>query len=174
MSEPIDFDQLQVAQRWVSQGRTITETDVVMFAGISGDYNPLHVDHEHARQTPFGRPIAHGLLGLSLVAGLGSHSPNAATEAFLGVRSWDFLKPAYIGDTVHVVTEVVAMTPKSRRRGHVAWKRELLNQHGEVVQSGIFETLVATAAGVRTRRPAATDDRAAYTTTHPAVRRMAQ
>ncbi|MCO6458223.1 MAG: MaoC family dehydratase N-terminal domain-containing protein [Pirellulaceae bacterium] len=174
MSEPLEFEQLQVGQRWTSQGRTITETDVVMFAGISGDYNPLHVDHEFARQTPFGRPIAHGLLGLSLVAGLGSHSPNVATQAFLGIRCWDFLKPAYIGDTVHVVTEVMAKTPKSRRRGHVVWKRDLVNQQGEVIQSGMFETLVATALGNRTARPAAAEEQAVSYPTHPAVRKLAQ
>ena len=59
---------------WKSSGRTVTETDVVMFAGLTGDYNPLHIDHEYVKDTPFRRPIAHGLLGVSLVAGLGNHA----------------------------------------------------------------------------------------------------
>lgn len=173
MNTPLDFDHLQVGQRWTSPGRTITETDVVMFAGISGDYNPLHVDHEFARQSPFGRPIAHGLLGLSLVAGLGSNSPNVATDAFLGIRCWDFLKPAHIGDTVHVVTEVVSKQPKSRRRGKVVWKRELVNQHGQVVQSGMFETLVATAQAAQARRESNGQKSVVYES-YMATRKVAQ
>ena len=169
MTKPLEFEDLEVGQRWTSQGRTITETDVVMFAGLSGDYNPLHVDHEYARQTPFGRPIAHGLLGLSLVAGLSSHSPHVATDAFMGIRCWDFMKPTYIGDTVHVVTEVASKQTKSRRRGQVVWKRELVNQDGHVVQSGMFETLVATSLGAQTRRNAANQESVnyqPYVTTH--------
>lgn len=150
--EQLHFDQICVGDRWLSQGRTLTETDVVNFAGMTGDYNPLHVDHEYACNTPFGRRIAHGLLGLSLVAGLGSHSPLVRTVAFVAVRDWEFLKPAYIGDTVHARTEVVAMRPNGRRTGHVTWKRELLNQDGEVLQSGLFETLVAAREALPHRR----------------------
>jgi acyl dehydratase len=143
MSNPLYFDQLEVGDHWRSQGRTITETDLVNFAGITGDYNPLHVDHEFARQTPFGRPIAHGLLGLSLVAGLGSHSPSARTVAFVGIDQWQFLKPVYVGDTVYAVTEVVEKQSNGRSSGQVLWKRQLVNQDGCVVQTGFFRTLVA-------------------------------
>lgn len=78
MTEPLHFGDLAVGDHWTSFGRTVTETDVVNFAGMTGDYDPLHVDHEFARQTPFGKPIAHGLLGLSLVAGLASQCPSVA------------------------------------------------------------------------------------------------
>jgi len=145
------FDDLRVGDQWKSRGRTITETDVVNFAGITGDYDPLHVDHEHARQTPFGKPIAHGLLGLSLVAGLSSTCPAVHTSAFLGIRDWEFLRPLLIGDTVHVVTSVIDLQVSSRRHGRVTWLRQLVNQTGQVVQKGIFETLVSTSQ-VRTRR----------------------
>ena len=142
MSEPLYLEDLNVGDSWTSRARTITETDVVNFAGMTGDYDPLHVDHEFARQTPFGKPIAHGLLGLSFVAGLSSHAPSVQTRAFTAIRDWEFHLPAFIGDTVHVITEVQAIQPSGRRSGKVIWKRRLMNQKGEVIQSGILETLV--------------------------------
>lgn len=144
MSEPLYFEDLQVGDRWVSQGRTVTEADIVNFAGLTGDYDPLHVDHQHAANSPFKRPIAHGLLGLSWVAGLGSHSPRAKTKAFLAVLEWEFVRPTYPGDTVHVVTEVVTAEPRGRRSGQVTWRRQLVNHEDVVVQTGLFQTLVET------------------------------
>jgi acyl dehydratase len=143
MSEPLYFDDVHVGQTWTSDGRTVTETDVVLFAGLTGDYNPLHVDHQFARNTPYRRPIAHGLLGTSLVAGLGSHAPCMKTEAFVAIREWKFLQPLFIGDTVRVVTEVLESRDTGRKRGSVLWKRELDNQENETVQSGIFESIVS-------------------------------
>lgn len=143
MNEPLYFDELPIGEPWKSRARTVTEADVVHFAGLTGDFDPLHVDHEYARATPFRQPIAHGLLGLSLVAGLASDHPWAKTEAFVAIREWQFLKPIFIGDTVHAVTEVVEKAPKNRRRGQIIWRRRLINQRGEIVQEGTFETLVA-------------------------------
>ncbi len=145
MTGPLHFEDLAVGDRWSSLGRTVTETDIVNFAGLSGDYTPLHVDHEYARQTPFGKPIAHGLLGLSWVAGLASQCPSVRTIAFLKIESWEFHKPLYIGDTVHAETEVIDKAANGRRTGYVTWRRRLVNQVGDVVQSGIFQTLVAVA-----------------------------
>lgn len=145
------LDDLNEGDSWISQGRTITETDVVNFAGITGDYDPLHVDHEFATDSPFGRPIAHGLLGLSFVAGLGSHSPSVRTLAFLAIHRWEFVRPTYIGDTVHVRTQIVQITRNGRRSGRVTWKRELVNQSGDVVQAGIFETLVSRTSAAKPR-----------------------
>jgi 3-hydroxybutyryl-CoA dehydratase len=143
MSEPLYFEQLRIGDRWKTRARTITETDVINFAGLTGDYDPLHVDREFAKQTPFGQPIAHGLLGLSFVAGLGSHFPAVQTVAFVSIQNWQFLLPAFIGDTVHAVIEITHLKDSSRRRGTVLWRRQLVNQKGEVVQQGTFETLVA-------------------------------
>jgi acyl dehydratase len=145
MTGPLHFEDLAVGDRWISLGRTVTETDIVNFAGLSGDYNPLHVDHEYARQTPFGKPIAHGLLGLSLVAGLASQCPAVRTIAFLKIESWEFHKPIYIGDTLHAETEVIGKAANGRRTGYVTWRRRLVNQAGDIVQSGIFQTLVSVA-----------------------------
>ena len=152
MSEPLYFENLTEGDSWRSLGRTITEAYVVNFAGMTGDYDPLHVDHEFARQTPFGKPIAHGLLGLSLVAGLSSHFPCVKTIAFMKIESWEFLKPIYIGDTVHVETEVVSKRMNGRRTGYVTWSRRLVNQAGDVVQAGEFQTLVSVETVHRTRR----------------------
>jgi acyl dehydratase len=157
MDEPLHFEDLQVGMVWRSRGRTVTEADIVNFAGLTGDYDPLHVDREFAKQTPFGQPVAHGLLGLSLVAGLGSHFPTVQTVAFVGLKNWEFLRPVFIGDTVHAVNEVSELRENGHRRGVVVWKRQLVKQSGEIVQQGYFETLVAKAQAtdVRAAKPPA-------------------
>ncbi|GIW93979.1 MAG: hypothetical protein KatS3mg110_2020 [Pirellulaceae bacterium] len=138
------FEDLQIGDRWTSPARTVTETDVVNFAGITGDFDPLHVDHEFARRTPYHRPIAHGLLGLAWAAGLASQCPRVHTVAFVAVRNWEFHRPIYISDTLHVVSSVLDKKASGRRAGLILWRREVINQAGIIVQSGIFETLVAT------------------------------
>jgi len=143
MHEPLPFDKLKVGDQYESWARTVTEADVVNFAGNTADYGPIHVDHESAAQTPFGRPIAHGLLGLSWVAGMAHHCPLVRTEALLSIQQWKFLKPIFIGDTLHLINEVTDLKAKGRRRGRVLWRRRLVNQRGEVVQEGVFETYVA-------------------------------
>lgn len=143
MTDVMHFEDLRIGDQWVSRSRTVTETDVVNFAGMTGDYDPLHVDHEYARQTPFRRPIAHGLLGLSFVAGLASQAPAVKTMAFVSIDGWEFLKPIFIGDTLRAVTEVADLKPAGRRAGKVIWSRRLINQDDQIVQAGTFETLVA-------------------------------
>ena len=137
------YQEIEQGEVWVSPARTVTETDIVLFAALTGDMNPLHVDHEYARRTAFGRPVAHGLLGLSLVAGLGANWPRMQTIAFVGIQEWRFLKPIAPGDTLHVRTEVLSIEPRARgRRALVRWKRQLINQDEVGVQEGITETLV--------------------------------
>lgn len=137
------FDDLEVGQEWVSLGRTITEADIVNFAGLSGDFNPMHIDHEFARSTPFRKPIAHGLLVLSIGSGLGLYSPPMRTMAILEIKEWRFVEPVFVGDTVHVRTKVLAKEERSRgKRGLVTWQRQIINQDGKIVQEGITQTLV--------------------------------
>lgn len=139
----LSFDDLAVGDTWESPRRTITEAEVVLFAGLTGDFNPLHVDHVAAKEGPFGRPVAHGLLGLAISTGLISQSLRVDTMAFLGILEWKFLHPIHFGDTIHTVSTVVSLEPKSRgRRGIVTWNRRVLNQDGEVVQEGKTQTLV--------------------------------
>src|SRR5437660_5951737 len=117
-SQHLYFDDVEVGQKWESLGRTITETDVVRFAGLSGDFNPIHLDHEFARSTPFRRPIAHGLLSLALASGLGVHSPPMRTLAFLQIREWHFKEPVFIGDTLRARSQVLEKELRGRgRRG---------------------------------------------------------
>ncbi|HMP80175.1 MAG TPA: MaoC/PaaZ C-terminal domain-containing protein [Pirellulaceae bacterium] len=143
MGDSLHFEDIQIGQTWTSLGRTITESDVVAFACTSGDFNPLHVDAEFAASTIYRSRVAHGLLGISWVAGLGSHCPLVKTVAFSAIRDWEFLKPIHIGDTVHVETSVLDKVISGRRSGRVAWLHRLINQRGEVTQQGVFETLVA-------------------------------
>lgn len=143
--ESMWFDDVEVGQKWTSQGRTVTESDVAQFASSTGDFNPLHVDHDFAAKGPYRKPIAHGLLGLSWVAGLGSSAPLMRTVAFTAVRSWEFLAPIYFGDTVHVETVCLEKVGRGRKAGQIRWSRKLINQKGQTVQQGQFETLVSIA-----------------------------
>jgi acyl dehydratase len=145
------FDDLAIGDEWESPCRTVTEADVVAFAGLSGDFNALHVDHEAARHGPFRKPVAHGLLGLAIASGLSSHSPHVATLAFLQIKEWKFLLPIYFGDTIRVVTRVDSLESRARgRRGVVTWRRRLVNQEGKTLQEGLTETLVRGRAEART------------------------
>ncbi len=139
------FDDVETGQSWISQARTVTQADVSQFASMTGDFNPLHVDHAFAAQSPYRKPIAHGLLGLSWVAGLGSTAPLMRTVAFTGIKSWEFLAPIYFGDTVHVETVCLEKLSRGRKAGEIVWGRKLINQKGQTVQQGRFETLVAIA-----------------------------
>lgn len=142
-AHPLGFHDLSVGDEWDSPRRTVTEADVAAFAGLSGDFNPLHIDHDAAREGPFGKPVAHGLLGLAIASGLASHAPWMDTLAFLAILEWRFLEPIAFGDTIHVLTRVETLEPKARgRRGVVTWRRRLLNQRGDVVQEGFTQTLV--------------------------------
>src|SRR5881398_3446494 len=147
------FDDVEVGQEWESSGRTITEADVVNFAGLSGDFNPIHVDHEFARTTPFRRPIAHGLLVFSIGSGLGLPAPPMRTLALLAIKEWHFRDPVFIGDTIHVVSTVIDKQLRGRgKRGEVTWQRRFVNQDGKVVMEGQTLTLVE-GRGVRPPAP---------------------
>jgi acyl dehydratase len=152
----LSFDELAVDDEWESPRRTVTEADVVAFAGLSGDFNAIHVDHDEASRGPFGRPMAHGLLGLAIASGLASNAPRVDTMAFLKIVEWTFHKPLFFGDTVRVITRVAALEPRSRgRRGAVTWHRRLMNQSDDVVQEGLTQTLVRSRA-----RPGASGEKA--------------
>jgi 3-hydroxybutyryl-CoA dehydratase len=137
------FDDVEVGQEWESFGRTVTETDVVQFAGLSGDFNPIHMDHEFARSTAFRRPIAHGLLVFSIGSGLGAAYPAMRTLALLEFREWYFREPVFPGDTIRVRGRVLQKEVRGRgRRGEITWQRRIVNQEGKIVQEGVVVTLV--------------------------------
>lgn len=137
------WEDLEIGQQWRSPGRTITEADIVHFAGLSGDFNPIHVDHAFAATTPFRRPIAHGLLVLAVGSGLGINSPPVRTVAFLGMREWFFRDPVFPGDTIHVISTVLDKQPRGRgKRGEVTWRRQIFKQDDRLVMEGVTMTLV--------------------------------
>ena len=137
------FNDVQVDQEWESQGRTVTEADIVNFAGVSGDFNPIHVDHEFCKSTPFRKPIAHGMLVFSMATGLCLHCPPMRTMAFLGIKEWKFFEPVFVGDTIRVRVKLLEKEERSRgKRGVVTWHRAVVNQHKKVVQEGVTITLV--------------------------------
>jgi 3-hydroxybutyryl-CoA dehydratase len=137
------FDDVEVGQEWESLGRTVTQADIVNFAGISGDFNPIHMDHEFCKTTPFREPIAHGLLVLAISSGLGIMYPPMRTLAFMEIREWRFLGPVHIGDTIRNKTKILAKEERSRgRRGVITWQRTIVNQHDKPVVEGILVTLV--------------------------------
>src|SRR4051812_11939798 len=137
------FDDVHVGQEWESLGRTVTQTDIVNFAGLSGDFNPIHMDHEFAKSTAFRRPIAHGLLVQAVSSGLGTNTPSMRTLALMCMREWHFKGPVFIGDTIRVRTKVVEKESRARgRRGVITWQRQIINQEGKIVQEGLSITLV--------------------------------
>jgi acyl dehydratase len=137
------FDDIAVGEEFESPGRTVTETDIVLFAGLSGDYNVLHTDAEFMKQSIFGERIAHGLLGLAIQAGLFTRATQPfATMAFVGMR-WKFKGPIRIGDTIRVRAKVLAKKETSKPdRGVITLDRKVLNQRGEVVQEGETDLMV--------------------------------
>lgn len=134
------FDEFKVGDELVTPTRTITETDVVMFAAMTGDYNELHTSSEYMQDTQFEQRLVHGLLGLSISHGLlfclGFLEGTAI--AFLGIESWQFQGPLFFGDTIHVkvrIAETRASKSKSDR-GIVKLYLEIVKQDGTIVQSG--------------------------------------
>lgn len=141
------FEEFEIGDADETAARTITETDVVLFAGLSGDYNQLHTDAEFARGTLFGERIAHGLLGLSVVSGLASRLGfvEGTAQAFMALE-WKFRRPIKIGDTIRARLE--ARQKKEMPRlggGFVVFDVVVLNQQDEAVQKGAWTVLVKSA-----------------------------
>ena len=133
------FDDFEIGQNWVSPARTITEADVVMFAGISGDFNPLHTDEEFSKKTQFGGRIFHGPGVFAVATGLESRLgiKEGTAIAFLGM-TWNLKGPVRIGDTIHVEQTVASKKPSSSKpdRGIVTFDVSVLNQDGDICQDG--------------------------------------
>lgn len=130
---PYTYDDFQVGMKLKSQGLTVTESHITQFAGLTGDYNPLHVDEVFAKDSIFGGRVAHGLLTLSLAVGLFASLVAGTAIALLEVDS-KFLKPVRIGDTIYVEIEVVDKKPSDKYNGGVVtFRHEVRNQKGEVV-----------------------------------------
>ena len=131
-----------------SRTRTVTEADIVNFAGLSGDFVELHMSETYAAAGPFGRRIAHGMLVFSIAAGL-SVQVNQIQDtvvAFYGIDRLRFTAPVFIGDTIHVVKRVIEKKLKGEGRGVVAFETRVLNQRDELVIIYTDKVLVKTRA----------------------------
>jgi acyl dehydratase len=129
------FEDYTIDEVRTSRGRTVTEADIVNFAGLSGDFVELHVSEEYAKRGPYGRRIAHGALIFSMSTGLMVQmtSNHEAIVAFRGVDQLRFLEPVFIGDTIHVTKKTVAKNSKDGIRGLVTFETTVLNQDGKPV-----------------------------------------
>ncbi|WP_418319880.1 MaoC/PaaZ C-terminal domain-containing protein [Piscinibacter sakaiensis] len=146
-AEACFFEDLEIGNTFDSPTRTVTEADIVNFACLSADFNRLHVDSEFAKDTPYGQRIAHGLLVLALMSGLVTRMQlNQHLEpSLLGLLDIQcrFPRPTFIGDTLRVRVEVAEKAETSKPdRGVVAFRRQVVNQRGEVVVEGIWKLLV--------------------------------
>jgi 3-hydroxybutyryl-CoA dehydratase len=140
------FDQFHVGEKYVSPGRTVTESDIVAFAGLSGDYNQIHVDEEYSKSTPYGQRIAHGLLGLSIASGLAVQTGimEGTIVAFREISEWKFVKPIHISDTIHVEMEVLETKEMSRLKvGALTIGLKVINQKEDLVMKGSWLVLIA-------------------------------
>jgi acyl dehydratase len=138
------FEDFSVGDETISQGRTITETDVVNFAAFSGDWTQLHTDAEYAKTTMFGERISHGLLGLAIMSGLlaGLGLVEGTVIAFAGL-DWKFRAPIKIGDTIHAAIRVKQKKEmKAAGGGFVILEARVLNQREEVTQQGDLNLLI--------------------------------
>jgi acyl dehydratase len=143
------FEEFEVGQHIISTGRTITESDIVSFAGLSGDYNQIHTDAEFSKATPFGQRVAHGLLGLSIASGLAMRTGvlEGTVIAFREINNWKFSSPIYIGDTIHVELSIVETRSLSRLGGGaVIIELAVKNQRNEITMKGTWTALVASKA----------------------------
>ncbi|NLE45301.1 MAG: dehydratase [Chloroflexi bacterium] len=138
------FEDLEIGYTVESVGRTITETDVVLFAGLSGDYNQIHTDAEFAQENQFGERIAHGLLGLSVASGLAARLGfvEGTVQAFTGLE-WKFRGPIRLGDTIRgCFTVVRKRAVPGQGGGFVFFDVAVLNQRDETVQKGTWTLLI--------------------------------
>jgi acyl dehydratase len=145
MTQPKYLEDLTAGDVFTSAARTITESDVVAFAGLSGDFNPIHTDVEFAKETAYGQRVVYGLLGLSMLTGLLDRTGlfSGSAIAMLGIRDWTFTAPLFIGDTIRFrLTIVDVRRARSGDRGVVQRYFELINQRDEVVQKGHIDILV--------------------------------
>jgi acyl dehydratase len=123
------FEDVALGEQTVSRGRTVTESDIVNFAMFSGDWNPVHTDETFALGGPFGRRIAHGMLGVSVATGLlRLDAPFAA--AFYGIDRLRFVAPVYMGDTIRVETEIIAKDDRNEESGLISSRVQIVKSDG--------------------------------------------
>ena len=140
-SSALTYADLHVGMSFRSPGRTITEADIIAFAGMTGDYSELHTSEVYARASQFGRRVAHGMLGLAFAHGLMWPRTGELREtaiAFLGISDWKFVAPIFVGDTIFVDYRIAELRDSKSKPSQaiVTFDVELVNQDGQLVQRG--------------------------------------
>ena len=149
---PRYFEDLQTGDEFETAARTIGEADIIAFATLTGDMNPLHTDAEFAKSTPYGGRIAHGMLSLSYAIGLLDRSGlfSGTAIANLGIREWRFEKPVFPGDTIRVRLRIGTLRRTSDgKRGIVERELAILNQRGETVSHGKSDVMLRAREEIR-------------------------
>jgi acyl dehydratase len=135
------LDEFTNGESYITPSRTITETDVTMFAALTGDFNELHTSETYALNTKIGKRMAHGLLLLAISHGLLSRLNMIVGTGigFLEIQNWKFISPVFFGDTIHVLVKVENVKPSRTKpdRGVLKLFLQIINQDGKVVQEGI-------------------------------------
>jgi acyl dehydratase len=155
-AEKSHLEGFKVGEKTISPGRTVAEADIVMFAGISGDWNELHTNAEYMKNSPFGQRIAHGMLTLSIASGLAlrarQHQPFEVL-AFLGMDNVRFTAPVFIGDTIRVETEILEARSSKKRpeTGIIKSKNTVKNQRDEAVAT--WETVLLVPTRTKEQKP---------------------
>jgi acyl dehydratase len=136
------YQDFEVGDKIVTRARTITETDIVLFAAFSGDWYPLHTDVEYAEASPFGGRIAHGMLVLSVGSGL-MPLTEWSIVAFYGMDRVRFVGPTMIGDTIFVEAEVTEKQDKDERGGVVTFQQTIKDKKGKEKAVAAFRVFIA-------------------------------
>jgi acyl dehydratase len=142
---PLYFEDVEVGFRFETPSRTVTEADLVAFAGVSGDFNPLHTDARFAAESIYGERIAHGALVLSITTGLRQRVGlfDGTLMGLLEIRSWRFTAPVRIGDTVRVACEITELRETSKPdRGIMVQRIDVLGENDAAVAGGEFVMLL--------------------------------
>ena len=145
MGHPLSFRELLPSALFRSTGRTLTEADHGLFMMLCGDWHPIHADAEFAKGTPAGQRMMHGTLGIALAMGMQATALEFADPLLgaLGLKEWNFRRPLFIGDTVHVEIEILVRRVTSDGGRYVVERRLSLVRHdGEVIQDGIATALL--------------------------------
>ncbi len=137
------FEDFAIGERFRAPSKTLTDAHFLFFSGLTGDNHPLHYDVEYAKNTRFGRPVAHGLMLAAMTAlGAGVLAPLVQESIIAFVeQSTRFLAPAFVGDTIYPELEVAELTPKTTT-GLLVFASRLMNQRGEIILEGRHTYLI--------------------------------